>query len=139
MSVKFDDLELAFMFISDTYSGNIAYLCKKTGKTFLQSEFYDTPEEKLPDDIDKNDQYIELPSKNELELGKTLAIEFTSEHLPSEIENVYSIFRSKGAYSRYKSLLDCRGVLDEWYKCEQAAQKRALLTWCSDNGIEVDI
>ena len=139
MSVDFNDLELAFMFASDSYSGNIAYLCKKTGKTYIKSEFYDTPEEKLPEDIEENEQYIEIPSKNDLELGKKLVIEFISKYLPSEIENVYSIFRSKGAYSKYKSLLVYQGILDEWHEYEQTAQKTALLTWCSENDIQVNI
>ncbi len=139
MSVKFDDLELAFFYISDPYSGNVAYLCKKTGKTFLQSDLYDTPEEVLPDDIEENEQYIELPSSAELELGKTLVLDFVSEYLPSEINNVYTIFSSKGAYSRYKSLLESHGVIDKWYEYEQSAQKKALIKWCSENGIEIDI
>ncbi len=106
---------------------------------FLQSDLYDTPEEVLPGDIEENEQYIELPSSAELELGKTLVLDFVSEYLPSEINNVYTIFSSKGAYSRYKSLLESHGVIDKWYEYEQSAQKKALIKWCSENGIEIDI
>ena len=138
MSVDYDDLESAYMYASDI-DGNSSYICKKTGKTYFQSECYDTPEEPIPDDIDLNPQYLILPSKNELDLGKPLVIEFISQHLPSELENVYSIFRTKGAYSRFKNLLEYRGILDKWYEYEQSSLNKALLTWCIENDIEVNI
>ncbi|MDJ0669159.1 MAG: hypothetical protein QNJ61_17895 [Desulfobacterales bacterium] len=59
----------------------------------------------LPEDIDE-EKYIAIPHKNELDLGKALVFEFTTANLPGEIEKVDSIFRRKGAYSRFKDLLE---------------------------------
>jgi hypothetical protein len=111
-----------------------AYLCKKTGKTFYTSEAGDSDE--LPEDIDDPEKYIAIPHKNELDLGKTLVIEFTSTYLPEELNKVYSIFRHKGAYSRYKGLLESKGALEDWYKFENERQKVALKEWCRENNIE---
>ena len=93
--------------------------------------------DELPEDIDDLDKYITIPHKNELGLGKALVIEFTSEYLPEELDNVYSIFRRKGAYSRYKNLLERKGVLEDWYEYENKRQNEALKEWCKENTIEI--
>ena len=93
--------------------------------------------DELPDDIDDPDKYITIPHKNELDLGKALVIEFTSEYLPEDLDTVYSIFRRKGAYSRYKDLLERKGVLEDWYEYENKRQNEALKEWCRENNIEI--
>ena len=75
-------------------------LFKTTGKIFYISEFGNSDE--LPDDIEDSDDYIEIPHKNELDLGKQLVFKFVSEHLPEELDRVSQIFRRRGAYSRCK-------------------------------------
>jgi hypothetical protein len=136
MAITFDDIENAFMFVSmDQPYMHGAYLCKETGQMFYTSEMGDSDE--LPDDIDEP-KYISIPHKNELDLGKALVIEFVSEFLPEELDRVYSIFRRRGAYSRYKELLSEKGLLDKWYKFEDERQKAALKDWCAENGIEIE-
>jgi len=137
MKVKYDDLEMALDFSSfDSYGEHTAYLCTNSGQIYYDSDAID---EELPDDIDVNDKYIVIPSKRDLDLGKTLVLQFVEQFLPSDLEAVYSIFRTKGAYSRYKALLEDRNALDKWYEYEQEAIKRELLFWCKSNGIEVSI
>ena len=137
MAVSFDDIENAFFFVSmDQQFMHNAYLCKETGEIFYTSEIGDSDE--LPEDIDDPDKYIAIPHKNELDLGKTLVIEFASEYLPEELDRVYSIFRRKGAYSRYKELLESKGVLEDWYKFENERQKVTLKEWCRENCIEIE-
>ena len=92
----------------------------------------------LEEDIDDPDKYITIPHKNDLELGKTLEIEFTTEYLPKELDRVDSIFRSRGAYSRYKDLIDEKGLLYKWHKFEDERQKIALKKWCRENRIEIE-
>ena len=96
MPISFDDIENTFFFVgSAQQSEHNAYLCKATGEIYYTSEIGDS--DQLPDDINDPDKYISIPHKNELDLGKALEIEFTSEYLPEEMETVYSIFRRKGA------------------------------------------
>jgi len=136
MAVSFDDIENAFLFVSmDQQFMHNAYLCKETGEIFYTSEMGDSDE--LPEDIDDPDKYITIPHKNELDLGKALVIKFTSEYLPEELDKVYSIFRRKGAYSKYKDLLERKGVLEDWYEYENEQQKAALKGWCQENNIEI--
>jgi hypothetical protein len=136
VAISFDDIENAFFFVSmDQMFMHNAYLCKETGEIFYTSEMGDSDE--LPGDIDDPERYIAIPHKNELDLGKTLVLEFTSTYLPEELEKVYSIFRRKGAYSRYKDLLESKGVLEDWYKFENERRELALKEWCRENNIDI--
>ena len=136
MAVKFSDIEDALFFVSmDQKFMHNAFLCKETGQIFYTSEMGDSDE--LPEDIDDSDKYIDIPHKTDLDLGKALVNEFTSKYLPDEVDKVYSIFRRKGAYSRYKDLLDRKGVLDDWYAYEKERQEVALREWCRRESIEL--
>jgi hypothetical protein len=136
MIVKFEDIQEAFDFVSfgEMYTHQ-AFLNRETGKIYWHSEFGDN-EEELPNDLD-DEKYIEIPHKNELELGKRLVLEFAYKHLPSDAENIESIFSRKGAYSVFKSLLEKKGDLDKWYEFESQAQEKALRVWCKENGIKI--
>lgn len=136
MPVSFDAIEDAFFFVSmDQQLMHNAYLCKDTGEIFYHSEMGDSDE--LPEEIDDPDKYIPIPHKNDLDLGKALVIEFTSKYLLEEVDRVYSIFQRKGAYSKYKDLLERKGVLQDWYDFENNRQTAALKKWCEDNDIEM--
>jgi len=138
MVAEFKDIEFAFDFVSFARPGeHDAYLNIHTGETYLYSEFGDN-EEELPEDIDDEDKYIALPHKNELNLGKDLALGFTYQYLPEEAEKIESIFHRKGAYSRFKSILEEKGIIDAWYKYESEAQENALREWCKSNGIIIN-
>ena len=135
--MKLDDIENAYLFVSMSPEfSNSAIICKDTGEIYYVSEMGDSDD--LPDDIDDSDKYIEIPHKNGLDLGKNLVFEFVSECMPDGYDDVVSIFRRKGAYSRFKELLDNRGLLDKWYRYEDERQKAALRQWCEDNDIEVE-
>jgi hypothetical protein len=134
MPVKFDDIEYAFMFVSSSpmYT-NSAYICKETGQAYYVSGLGDSDE--LPEDIFENDQYVEVPHKNELDLGKSLVLDFISKHLPNEIDRIHSFFQKKGAYSKLKDFLEDKDLLEQWYKFEEEKTKEALISWCHENNI----
>ena len=139
MPIKFSDIEDAFFFVSmgEMYM-NSAILCIKTGQIFYISDFGDSDE--LPEDIDDDtDKYIDIPHKNELDLGKPLVLEFLIMYLPDSVEKVNSFFRKKGAYSKFKDLIDAKGLLDKWYAFEEEEQNKALREWCKDNDINFEI
>ncbi len=134
MQVDLSDIELAIEFVSSDYAfDNEAYLNSETGEIYYAGDAVD---EELPDDIDENGKYILIPSKRDLELGKPLVLSFVSKEMPDEIDNVYSMFRSRGAYSRFKSLLQNLEYLEKWYSYENAAVKNAITEWCKENSIE---
>lgn len=136
MAVSFDDIENAFFYVSTApMYATAAILCRDTGEIFFTSELGDSDE--LPEDVDDPEKYIEIPHKNELDLGKALVLEFVSERLPAEVGRVQNIFQRRGAYSRFKDFLTSKGLLEEWYTYEDTQQKAALREWCRENNIEI--
>jgi hypothetical protein len=135
---SFSEIENAFMYVgSAMYGMNSAVLCKDTGKILYRSDMAGIDEIEDEDDLDR-DQCIEIPHKNDLDLGGNLVFEFVEEYIPDDYERVREIFRRSGAYSRYKALLERRGLLKEWYDIENSREERALRNWCKDNEIELD-
>ncbi|MCQ4189044.1 hypothetical protein [Methylocystis suflitae] len=137
LRVSFRDIQDAFEFVSagggDEHE---AFLCKQTSKIYYHSELYDDLDQ-LPDDIGDSDKFLQIPDKRELDLGKPLALDFAREFLADDFDGVRRFFRKKGAYARFKELLERRGALDRWYAFEEKAVERALRTWCELNSIEV--
>jgi len=134
---SFSEIEDAFMYVgSAMYGMNSAVLCKDTGKILYRSEMAGIDETEEEEDLDW-DQCVEVPHKNDLDLGRNLVFEFVAEHLPDDYGNVRQIFRRRGAYSRYKALLERRGLLQEWYDVENSREVGALRKWCDENGIEL--
>ena len=131
--VKIEDLELALEFNSSGNYDNEVYLDNESGKIIYVSDLVD---EEPPIDLFENEKYALLPTKQDLDLGKSLALKFAHEKIPEHYNEVYSIFSSKGAYSRFKSLLERRGLLELWYKYEQEKSIEAIKEWCNENEIQ---
>jgi hypothetical protein len=137
MPVSLKELLGAFEFVSAGGMGeHRAFLCKQSGKIYWHSELSDDMDE-LPDDVDDSEKYVQIPNKRELDLGKPLVLDFAGQFLPDDFDEVWQIFSSRGAYARFKDLLDRRGALDQWYDFEGKAEERALRVWCDLNSIEV--
>jgi len=135
---SFSVIEKAFMYVTSAmYGMNSAVVCKDTGKILYRSDMAGIDEIEDEDDIDW-DQCIEIPHKNDLGLGKHLVFEFVEEYIPYDYERVREMFRRSGAYSRYKALLERRGLLKEWYDLENSREEHVLRNWCKENEIELD-
>lgn len=129
------DLEDAFLFVgSDQPFMNSAIVNKRTGETFYQSELSGIDD--FPENFE-GDNFIEIPHKNDLDLGRDLVFDFVSSHLPQRLGEVDQIFRARGAYHRFKSLLESVGLLEKWYSFEDEQIKSALRQWCKDNGLRI--
>jgi len=135
--MTYHTIEDAFLFVSSASPfENIAVINRKTGESFYASSMSDYNE--LPEDVDESDDYIGVPHKNDLDLGRALIMDFVRSCCPDEIDRVLAIFRRRGAYGRFKDLLDQKGLLEEWYAFEQLRTREALLRWCEENGIVLE-
>lgn len=141
MPVSFTDLLDAFEFASmDSSLGDYhAIVCRQTGKIYTYAEDSDLEEfnDELPDDIADDEKYITIPDRKELGLGKPLALSFAREHLPDDFDDVRFIFSKRGAYRKFRTLLEKRHSVDLWYAFEAKAKEQALRDWCALNGIPV--
>jgi hypothetical protein len=59
------------------------------------------------------------------------------EKLPESCDTVATFFRHRGAYGRFKDLLERKGMLETWYEYEAQAVEQALRTWSEENGLQL--
>jgi hypothetical protein len=136
-SVKLSELRDAFDFVDAGMAAGIesaAYICLDTGKISWESEAVDE-EDRAPDDAETSVRYVAVPNKSLLRLGRNLALSFVEEAAPGDHSKVVGFFKRRGAYGRFKDLLESRGLLQQWYDFENSATERALREWCKENDI----
>src|SRR5215472_3765157 len=105
MPVSWTDLVDAFEFVSSSSTDeHQAFLCKQTGKLYWMSDTAGDELDELPDDIDDEEKYVQIPHKRELDLGKPLVMAFARQCLPDDFDEIRRIFSRKGAYARCKDL-----------------------------------
>ena len=135
--VSYADLLAAFEWVSSSAQmENSAFVSRKTGTTHWASDLIEL-EGELPEDIEDGTIYVAVPHKTDLDLGKNLALSFTGERLPDSYAAVAGFFRQRGAYARFKDLLERKGILDTWYEYEAQAVEQALRTWSEENAIQL--
>ena len=135
--VLFSDLRNAFDFVSMTTEiGGRAYISLDTGKVYSISDNDDEDDtDDVPPDLEESDRYVAVPDKRQLDLGRELALAFAREALPEDYGRVADYFRGRGAYRRFRDLLELRDVLAKWYEYEDRETNRALRDWCTENDI----
>ncbi len=80
--------------------------------------------------------WINLPSKYELGLGKELTFRFAEENLSeTDFYKTEKVFSRKGAYEKWKNFLFNRNLLEAWYKFSNDAEVKALKNWLNNNEI----
>ena len=128
MPVRFDDVLTAFEFVSGDGSGE-AVSYRRTGRVYWRSAAagVDVIEDDLPEGAEDDPNFIAIPRKQVLGLGKALALDFAREFLPKDYD----------AYRNFRALVTKRRVLEHWYDFESKATKRAVREWCELNEIEI--
>jgi hypothetical protein len=135
--VSLEDLLEAFEWVSAGDAAAIdcnAYVSKLTGTVHWVGEGVD---EEPPEDIEDGSVYVAVPHKSELDLGRSLALRYVEAQLPQSSETVHEYFRKRGAYSRFKALLERAGHLEAWHSYEQNAVENALRQWCEENSLSL--
>ncbi len=136
-SVNYNELRNAFEFVSsDSPSVHNAYISLDTGEIFWVSASVEL-EEAVPEDVTTSTRYQAVPHKNELQLGQKMALDFINQALPDHYNTVASFFRKRGAYRRFKELLQAEGMLEPWFAYEANACDEELRIWCDDNSIKL--
>lgn len=132
----FEEIQDAFFFVSsDEYGMNRALLCLDNGEIYFRSEYGDIDE--LDEDEFDCDHFIEIPHKNELDLGQALVFEFAEMRMPDELGLVDHMFNRRGAYRKFKDLLESKGLLQSWYDFEKDREEEALRQWALENEIKL--
>ena len=88
----------------------------------------------LPDNLETSDRYIAVPHKNDLGVGRRLALAL-SPRISDEYDTVAGFSGGKGIRT-FQGIAPVRGILEQWYEFENRAMEEALLAWCEENGIQ---
>jgi hypothetical protein len=136
--VSRSNLELAVELASSTgpLQGH-AYVDSVSGRVISFTDDYRPEDDEIPEDLETNERYLAVPTKRDLDLGHVLVEQFVAEQLPRDVERVRGYFRNRGAYRRFRDLLEERDKTESWYAFESGAMVRALERWCSENGMEL--
>jgi len=135
--VLLDDLELAFEFVSSAPPlTNTAYVSRSTGKIYSRSEYGDVDD--LPEGLDEDGDYLEIPHRNDLDLGQRLVWEFVEQEIPEHLDRVRGLFRRRGAYDRFKDFLGEHRLREAWHTFEAARTRQALREWAAAVGLAID-
>lgn len=136
-SVSYQELRNAFEFVSSgSPATHSAYICQDTANIYWLSSSLEL-EEAVPADVTTSERYIAVPHKNALQLGQKMALQFIDQVLPDDYNLVSSFFRKRGAYRRFRELLQAQGLLEQWFVFEASACDSALLDWCVQHNIQI--
>jgi hypothetical protein len=149
--VKLEDVIESIEFANDL---NKFFFDKNTGKIHLitdevEMHIDDDPEDNdfIPEwekelvliarDIQNNpDQYIQLPSKFEINvyaIMEKFCLSLNNENLRNEM--YYSI-KGSGAFRRFYENIQDFNLEKDWYKYRDEAYKEMAIEWCNDNNLE---
>lgn len=115
---------------------NAAYISRASGRIYWVGDGVEESDD-FPENIEDGSQYIAVLHKQDLGLGKGLALRFTEGHIQAESAQVQAYFSRPGAYGRFKHLLEHHGLLDLWYKYESSEIESTLEAWAASNGFVV--
>ena len=123
--VRLSELRDALLFVSSGINAgtdSAAYIAIDTGKIYWKSDWED-PNDPLPEDLEDADNYIAVPDKRLLNLGRALVMAFIEAASPGDLHRVAGFFQRRSAYVRFKDLADERGLLQRWYDFENQAER----------------
>jgi len=138
--VSLNELQGAVDWVSSNTLDDEAYLCRQTGNIYWISSDSGVLDEEneIPDDIHDVGKYVPVPDRQDLDLGNRLAFNFAAQYLAEQYDDVRNIFRRKGAYRRFKQLLDRQDALEKWYAYSEEQTTKALEYWCESEGLSIE-
>lgn len=132
LGVVLDAIEMAddnYTYFLDVESGDSVMLADEL-VTGLDNEG-------LEDEIENNpDRYLRLPTKfeiHEYHIMEEFIWSLNNDSLASKLENA---IRGKGAFRRFKDLVNYMGIEKQWYPYQTNAYKKIAKKWCEDNKVE---
>jgi hypothetical protein len=136
---SFENILHAFEFVSSApVDDNQAIVNRATGEIVCKTGMLD--EEEFPEEVEASDNFVWIPHRDDLDLGRGLVFDFVDLSIPQERKTVRRMFRfwRKNAMAGFLAHLERIGRLDEWRAFERQETRYALLDWCDDNELSVD-
>ena len=135
MKVKLQDI-IDAMDMTDRYTEN--YLDAETGEIEYINDMVMGQDEKeeIYERLDEHGCY-QLPSSFDLR-DYDIMEDFIS-GMPEGVQGrMYSAIQGKGAFRRFKDMVNDMGIEQLWYEFHDDAYKRKAARWCEENGIDYE-
>jgi len=141
-AVAWEELLDAFTFVNSAQKGeNLARLSIVSGQIHRHSEWTDLWDEPSGGETGEkaaDGPTLDIPHKTDLGLGRDLVLWFAEEIIPERLDEVAEIFQKRGAYAKFRDILEEEGLTQHWYQFEKDAEQQALRDWCEKNGISIE-
>ena len=136
--------------LEETFDGWEQYLNKETGRIISVPEdagFSDDPDtwEEIISVIEEGDQFIRLPSQYEIneycimeEFSDfaSIGLKYVSDEQAQEIgRELYNALKGRGAFRRFKDMLNRYGIADEYYAYRHIFYTEIAKEWCQNHDI----
>lgn len=121
----------------DVSMGTSCYFNTKTNEIlwywdFNKEESTYTEEDEFNDDIISMFNFY---SKNDYDIMQDFIYHISNDSLRNELFNAT---RGKGAFYRFREIIDYRNITNDWYKFQDDEYKKIAEEWCTDNKIEYE-
>ncbi len=152
MKVKIDDIIDAVEFDSDMTE---SYLNTKTEQvcTYTYEELQAAEEnEDLSDSaewyveavsrakqyLENQDDYLPLPEKYDFNEYRIIEKFISNVAVPKQSEILSQAIHGKGAFRRFKEMLEKLELVDQWYKFREQKLREFVELWCKENKIDFE-
>jgi len=132
-----------------------SYLNLKTGEVILiadeeihaaeidedisdQAEWYKEAIANAKEFLENQDQYLELPSKYDIDEYRIMEDFVYSIPIEEQKEEMLHLIQGKGAFSRFRQGLERFLLKDKWYKYRDSEIEKLAEEWCQENDIQYE-
>ena len=152
MKVKIEDIIDAVDFDSDMSE---SYLNIKTKQVYMftdedlraaendadlsdSAEWYREAVASAKHYLENQDDYLSLPEKYDFNEYRIIEKFIARVDIPKQSDMLYQSIQGKGAFKRFKIMLERLGVVGEWYKYRDEKLREFVEFWCQENNIDFE-
>ena len=88
--------------------------------------------------LENQDDYLYLPKKYDFNEYRIIEKFIARVVVPKQVEMLYQSIHGKGAFRRFKVMLERLGLIDEWYKYREKKLREYVEFWCEENKIDFE-
>lgn len=88
--------------------------------------------------LKNQDDYLTLPAKYDFNEYHIIEKFIARVDIPKQSEMLYQSIHGKGAFRRFKAVLERLGLVEEWYKYRGEKLRDFVEFWCKENKIDFE-
>lgn len=88
--------------------------------------------------LENQEDYLPLPEKYDFNEYRVIEKFISTVVVPKQVEMLSHSIRGKGAFRRFRTVLERLGLVEEWYKFKEQKLREFVEFWCQENTIEFE-